>query len=405
MKLGRRLWFPILLTIGVLALPGRVEPITSANGFPAPRGFDLVLSSGYVVTSPLSRILDALTLLSNPQSIAVFVTLAVLVFGWHWLQHGGVTWRTWAMRVTSLVVIVAIVEAAVAFAPRPMARLTSANPDFVIVDFHSHTGASHDVRKSFSAEDNRAWHAASGFNAAWITDHVTFAGAVTGRHSNPRLAGDGVSLLTGVEGRYHKIMSTVMLGLDERDAKLLNKRGNLLPGIPARGKGPLTIVALPNRNLDSVTVESLDSIPHFAAIELIDAAPRGLGQFDREEDRIRSLASQLHFTLVAASNNHGFGHAAAAWNVIELKGWQALTPEQLASSIEESIRLNEVGIVMRTRPRTHDASLPFTLPAIAYLTLGSLSNPERVAWLAWIWAITALLTLYPTASRQTTRRG
>ena len=53
----------------------------------------------------------------------------MLVFGWHWLQHGGVTWRTRAMRMATLVVIVAIVEAAVAFAPRPMARLASANPD------------------------------------------------------------------------------------------------------------------------------------------------------------------------------------------------------------------------------------------------------------------------------------
>lgn len=393
-KLGRLLWFPILLSIGVVLLPGRVALITSANGFPAPNGFDLFLPSAYVATSPLSRILDALTLLSNPQSIAVFVTFAALVFGWQWLAHGGVTWRVWIARLTSLIAIVAIIEAAVAFAPRPMARLTSANPDFVVVDFHSHTGASHDVRKSVSAQDNREWHAASGFNAAYVTDHVAFDGAVEARPGNPRVAGGGVSLLTGVEGRYHKIMSTIMLGLDERDAKLLNKRGNLLPGTFARGTGPLTIVALPNRNLDSVTVQSLDSIPHFAAIELIDAAPRGLGQFDGEEDRIRSLASQLHLTLVAASNNHGYGRAVAAWNAIELKGWHSLTPEQLASSLEQSIRSSDVQIVMRTRPRTHDASLLFTLPSIVYLTLASLTNPERVSWLAWIWTISAVVVFF-----------
>jgi hypothetical protein len=393
-RLGRLLWLPVLLSIGVLLLPGRAASITSANGFPAPNGFDLFLPSAYVLTSPLSRILDALTLLSNPQSIAAFVTFAALVFGWQWLAHGGVTWRTWVVRLTTLVVIVAIIEATVAFAPRPMARLVSSNTGFVTVDFHSHTGASHDVRKSVSAEDNRDWHASSGFNAAYITDHVTFDGAVKARRNNPRAAGDGVSLLTGVEGRYHKIMSTIMLGLDERDVKLLNKRGNLLPGTPARGTGPLTIVALPNRNLDSVTIQSLDSIPHFAAIELIDAAPRGLGQFDREEARIRSLASQLHLTLVAASNNHGFGRTAAAWNIIELEGWQTLTPEQLASSLEQSIRSNEVGIIMRTRPRTHDASLVFTLPSIAYLTLASLTNPERVSWLVWIWVIAAVVAFF-----------
>jgi hypothetical protein len=393
-KLGRLLWLPILLSICVVILPGRAALITSANGFAAPKGIDLFLSPAYVATSPLSRTFDALTLLSNPQSIAVFVTAAALVFGWQWLFHGGVTWRSWVMRIVSLILIVAIIEAAVAFLPRPMARLTSTNPDLVIVDFHSHTGASHDVRKSVSAEDNREWHAASGFNAAYVTDHVTFDGAVKARSGNPRVAGDGVSLLTGVEGRYHKIMSTIMLGLDERDSKLLNKRGNLLPGTPARGTGPLTIVALPNRNLDSVTLESLDSIPHFAAIELIDAAPRGLGQFDKEERRIRLIARQLRLTMVAATNNHGFGRAVAAWNVIELKGWQSLTPDQLASSLEKSIRSNQVVIVMRTRPRTHDDSLQYTLPSIAYLTLASLTNPERVSWLAWIWIITAIVVFF-----------
>jgi hypothetical protein len=98
--------------------------------------------------------------------------------------------------------------------------------------------------------------------------------------------------------------------------------------------------------------------------------------------------------MVAATNNHGFGRAVAAWNVIELKGWQSLTPDQLASSLEKSIRSNQVVIVMRTRPRTHDDSLQYTLPSIAYLTLASLTNPERVSWLAWIWIITAIVIFF-----------
>ncbi|HZJ00280.1 MAG TPA: hypothetical protein VFD22_06425 [Gemmatimonadaceae bacterium] len=389
----RRYWLPLALSAGAIGLSGRVPAIQDASTNTAPTGVSLDLPAAYVITSPFSRALDALTLLSNPQSIATLVTVALIVIVWLGLSRQHKTWKWWTARVVLLVVIIAVIEGAVAFLPRPMARLDAADPNVAVIDFHSHTGASHDVRKSFGVGDNRSWHAGGGFDAAWITDHVKFDAAVAARSGNPQRAGDGVSLLTGVEGRYHKIMSTIMLGLDERDTALLNKRGNLLPGSPARGRTPYTIVALPNRNLDSVTRASLDSIPHFAAIELIDAAPRGLGQFDREETRIRDIAQELGLTLVAASNNHGFGRAVAAWNLIGIPGWQNLTPEQLAGSIENLLPRIAPRIVMRTRPRTHDASLPLTLPVIAYQTLGSLTFAERVSWLAWIWGVALLVSL------------
>ena len=196
-----------------------------------------------------------------------------------------------------------------------------------------------------------------------------------------------------------------MLGIDERDTALLNKRGNLLPGVPARGRGPFTIVALPNRNLDSVTIASLDSIEHFAALELIDAAPRGLGQFDREEARMRNLASRLRLTLLAASNNHGFGRAVAAWNLVSMPGWQSLASDDLAAQLEERIRLTQPEIVMRTRPRTYGASLPLTLPVIAWQTLGSLTMAERVSWIVWIWGVAMVLWFYSAATRRPSSSG
>ena len=375
----------------MIGLSGRVPAVQDASTKAAPAGAVLELPVSYVITSPASRTLDAFTLLSNPQSIATLLTLAAIVFGWAWFSRRSRGWRWWSARLIAFVVVIALLEAAVAFVPRPMARLRVADRNSVVVDFHSHTNASHDVRKSFTPADNRAWHIASGFDAAWITDHVKFDGAVQAMTANPARSGDGFTALSGVEGRYHKIMSTIMLGLDERDTALLNKRGNLLPGIPARGRPPYTIIALPNRNLDSVTAASLDSLPQFAAIELIDAAPRGLGQFDREESRIRNLAERLHLELVAASNNHGYGRAAAAWNLISIPGWQDLTPDQLATVIENGLRQESPIIVMRTRPRTYGASLPATLPVIVYQTLGSLTLTERVSWLVWIWSITLVV--------------
>jgi hypothetical protein len=385
----RRYWVPLLLSAAATLPFGRVPAVQDPSTGATPPGVSLQFPTLYVVTSPASRLLDSLTLLSNPHSIAALLSIAIIVVIVLSTSRATRARGWWIKRIVSLIVIIALIEAAVAFLPRPMAKLRVSDPNVVVVDLHSHTGASHDVRKSFDASDNRDWHEAGGFNAAWITDHVKFDGAVAGRARNPARAGDGLSILTGVEGRYHKIMSTIMLGLDERDTALLNKRGNLLPGSAASGRPPYTIVALPNRNLDSVTAASLDSIPHFAAIELIDAAPRGLGQFDKEEERIRDLARDRHLTLVAASNNHGFGRAVAAWNLVSVPGWRDLSSNALATGIENSLRQSQPIIVMRTRPRTHGASLPLTLPVISYQTLRSLTVVERVSWLLWIWILFA----------------
>lgn len=397
----RRYWVPLLLSAAAIGLTGRVPAVQDPSTGAAPSGVSLELPTLYVITSPASRLLDSLTLLSNPQSIATLVSVVVIVVILFATSRATKTRGWWIKRILGLVAAIALLEAAVAFLPRPMAKLRVADPNVVVADLHSHTGASHDVRKSFDASDNREWHESGGFDAAWITDHVKFDGAIEGRSNNPKRAGDGLSILTGVEGRYHKIMSTIMLGIDERDTALLNKRGNLLPGSTATGRLPFTIIALPNRNLDSVTRASLDSLPHFVAIELIDAAPRGLGQFDKEETRIRNLARDLHLGLVAASNNHGFGRAVAAWNLVSVPGWQGLNPDGLAIGIQNSLRQWQPTIVMRTRPRTHGAMLPLTLPIIAYQTLGSLSTPERISWIVWIWVLFAVSA--PLAARRSPR--
>ena len=58
---------------------------------------------------------------------------------------------------------------------RPMLSLAGTHPDDAVVDFHSHTNVSHDVRdtwmRGFGREANRRWHARAGFDAGFVTDH------------------------------------------------------------------------------------------------------------------------------------------------------------------------------------------------------------------------------------------
>ncbi|HEX2722431.1 MAG TPA: hypothetical protein VHM24_05900 [Gemmatimonadaceae bacterium] len=389
----RQLTWPALLSAAVIGFAGRVSSVVDSRDFAAPPGVSIELPALYIATSPLSRLLDTLTLLSNPQSVALFVTVAAIVTASLAARRNRSTRPQWLRIVAGLISVIlsiAALEAIVVFAPRPMARLVVSDPDVVVVDFHTHTRASGDANQRFTAEDRRRWHRDGGFNIGYLSDHVRFAGAAEAERTNPVRAGDGVSELSAVEGRYHKIMSTIMLGLTAADTALLDRKGQLLPGVPASGRTPVTIIALPNRNLDSVTAESLDSLPHFAGLELVDAAPRGLSQLDREELKIRRLAAALRLMLVSSSNNHGYGRAVAAWNLIRIPGWRALPPDSVGRLIEQPFRersLNAVTIVKRLRPRNHGVAIVWTLPVALWQMIGSLAAAERIAWLVWIWGL------------------
>jgi hypothetical protein len=400
MSIIRRWRFPLAISLLLLLLTGRVHSVTDSGGSALP-GIAVRIPADYIALSPLYRTLDALTLLSTQQAVALIVSVAILLILWLTLTRhriGRPLWKRIAIALPVFLVVVLALEAAAAYLPRGMLSIRATGADVMIVDFHGHTGTSHDVRKSITAEHNRRWHEGGGFDIAYITDHVKFAGAVAGRANNPARAGDGTSLLTGVEGRYHRIISTIVIGLTEKDSALFNKRGNLLSADYASGRAPVTMIALPSRNLDSLTVEVLDSavaLPSLAAIELIDAAPRGLAQVDRQEQRIRDVAARLGLELVAASNNHGYGRTVAGWNLLRVPGWRAMTPDSAGTAIEDLLRqrnAKSVEIAKRTRPALHGYAVAGIAPFLAYQVVGALTLAERIIWIAWTWVIAIILS-------------
>ncbi|HET7458534.1 MAG TPA: hypothetical protein VFJ74_12865, partial [Gemmatimonadaceae bacterium] len=290
--------------------------------------------------------------------------------------------------------------------PRPMAALAVADPDIVRVDFHSHTEASHDGRRGFTAERNRAWHRAAGFDVAYVTDHDAFGGAERGAAGNPRLAGGGTVLLSGVEawsGGEH----LNVLGATASDSAFIAPDHQIDDAAVERAVGagrrdPVFIETVPG-NLDAlVTAERLErsmpgaSVARVDAIELSDAAPRGFEQTDRDRARILHLADSLGIAVVAGSDNHGWGHTAAAWSLVRVPGWRALTPDALGRSIEARLlaadRRDAVQVVERSRlapPRTR-VELAFTAPAFAWQIFATLSPADRLGWLVWAWGAALL---------------
>ena len=165
----------------------------------------LVRGGWYVFLSPVYDSWDTLTLLPAREHFALLALAVFTYFCWRWrvtVMGTRPTARRELMRATIAFVVLVAWYATGALVPRPMVSLEVDDPDEVVVDFHSHTEASHDGRPGFSAERNREWHRSAGFNVAYVSDHGTYAAVREALPRNPARAGDGMVLLPAFETRY-----------------------------------------------------------------------------------------------------------------------------------------------------------------------------------------------------------
>ncbi|MCY4573817.1 MAG: hypothetical protein OXF01_13565 [Gemmatimonadetes bacterium] len=200
---------PLAVTaLVIVSAPFAVPALRDAATHQAATGATLHQPLGYLLGAPLFGVWDTLTLLAVSQHYAVLGTLVLVYVAWR-------LWRLVAGRSRSLtrplalellralgaVAALLAFYAAAALVPRPMTGIRLASDDLLAVDFHSHTNHSHDGWSLFTAARNRAWHEAGGFDAAYITDHYTWAGVDEALPANPARAGDRTVLLSGMEGR------------------------------------------------------------------------------------------------------------------------------------------------------------------------------------------------------------
>jgi predicted metal-dependent phosphoesterase TrpH len=416
---------PLIWAIGLTAALAAgaiwpIAPLREGDTRAAVTDGRLRLSPGFLAIAPVNNTLDALSLLSVREHATVLLTLLV-VFVWRRVQSARRQSRRATQRgrrrdralrelavAAGALVALFIVYAAMILAPRPMAALafSPADSDQVAIDFHSHTSASHDGRPGFTAERNRAWHRDAGFNVAYVTDHFTFDGAEAGGRANPARADGGTVLLSGIEcleGGEH----VNVLGVTSADYGMFHGRYLAADAVDAAVRAgrsaPLVLQTIPGP-LDRVPRPGMSRLVPVNAIELSDGAPRGLSSSDRDHARILRLADSLNLTLVAGSDNHGWGRTAAGWSVIRIAGWRRLTPSDLERRIEDVIRTGapHAGrVVERTRPiwaGRPDAHGVAAWVGVAGDTVSFLAQfswqmvatrswPERISWLVWIWVV------------------
>ena len=392
----RRLpWIAIALTFLVIAGSAfAIEPIRDAITRSGVDDARLERSFGYVVLGPISSVLDALTLFTVGQIIGFalwFLGLYAAIRFFRRLDHGVTIGREASYAVAAFVTLLAAYAAA-AVLPRPMAQLIITRSDVIAIDFHSHTRFSHDGRADWSSSDLRAWHAAAGFNVAYVTDHATLDGVTEAIAMDSTVAGQGTTLLPGLEVFYHGEHVNLLnaglryKGLTTADYRDLDDKALGLASL-ITGLEPILIETIPGE-LSHMIPATGRGVPGVRAIEIVDGSPRGMSQTRRDHDRIVQLADSLHLALVAGSDNHGWGKTAPGWTMMRLPGWRGYPPAELASEIENVIRVAGRGathVVERTTASVSPIAVALTLPAVAWTVSRTLSPNERLAWFFWIW--------------------
>ncbi len=382
---GKRAVVPLSVTaaaiLGSLFSQPAVRDAATLNHVPDVR---LAVSPQFVLLSPLYNTWDTLTLLPASQHLAIMIATLVGYLLWRVRaarrNESGIQWRRELMRGLSAVTIFLGWYALGALAPRPMASLEVADPDGIVVDFHSHTDASHDGRRGFSAERNREWHESAGFDVAYVSDHGTYAAVREAMGRNPDRAGGGTVLLPAYETRQGG-EHIIVLGFGAAIAHAFVAPGGLPSPTPST-RSPPTVLTLPAKLKNDVQGVAM------VGVEVVDGSPRGLEYGARRRDDLLRLCSRLRAAPVFGSNNHGWGRTAPGWSVLKVPGWRDLSAMALDEAILAALQSGDpsrVFVIERTSP-----AAPGKAPQIANLAfvrnpLATLTLPEQLAWISWVW--------------------
>ena len=360
----------------------------------------------YLILAPLFSLWDGVSMLSMSRLIGFLIGLVVVYLAWRVIQV--VTWHTHqrerighsllrelGVLALSLVLFLAFLVVG-ALWHRPMLSLAGTDSRDMVVDFHSHTNASHDVKdtwmRGFDAEANRRWHTRGGFDAAFITDHN-----VNSRQSRVRSRQSAVDsqqtgaastvLCPGTEvsaWRAHIVLLGDTLPVDRSRYKGLDGLLALL-GASDSIYGALSLASLPEyrRNhwvrLDQLASSGLDGF------EIVNASPKANELTRSEIDTVISVARAHNAFVAGVSDSHGWGATSMVWNLVR-SGPES--PTDICPMILRQLRtgFGAVRIIERHRLRPDSWWPTWLTPlGVVWETWRGMGWILTLAWLLWIW--------------------
>ena len=421
MRISWRL--PLLLSACVLA--GQLlhlAPLADALTGAVPADVRLVYPAGHVLLAPLTLLADWLN--GGPaRELKGFFLWALAVYALARLARRRPRGRGVARAVlrealacTLFLVALALFVAWGAFAPRPIPRLAADDPDLLVFDLHSHTDASHDGRPGFTAAANAAWHARAGFDAAFVTDHNTTAAI---RAWNATASPGAFRLLPGIElslsGLHLLALGTAREFAVAPYRERWDSTGVLIRALAAGDTAPATsatrvgarppvaagapfLVASLPEYWEHHWGADLDTLAAWGVpgVEVWTTSPRAMGFPPARRREVVAWSRRHGVAMFAATDMHGLGYTASAWNVTRVRGWRRLEAGPLAATLvarfaRAGADASEPVVQRRWLPET-GAQTTVAVPLDLVLLLRVASPAHGAALLAWIWAGALLLS-------------
>jgi hypothetical protein len=398
MRAGRpttRFALPIGLTLLLLgarlvAVPALSDPVSGT----APPSLDLATPPGYLVLAPLFTLWDGASMLSMSRLRGLLIGLALLYLLWRiWRcfrprQGFSLVGEVRALAVSLVLLLGFLITGAVWH--RPMLALAGVEPGELVVDFHSHTNVSHDVRdtwmRGFDTEANRRWHNRAGFDAVFITDHNTVAGLkVHSQSPNQPVVCPGIEVSAW---RSHIVLLGDSLPVDRSRYNSSLDALLALLRVSHSAYGALSVASLPEyrRNhwgrLDTLVAAGLDGF------EIVNAAPKA-NEFTRaDRDSVIKLARSRNRFVVGVNDSHGWGATSMVWNLVRVTGTQPGTDRCGAVLRRLQDGFGAVQVIERHRLRPDDWWPIWLTPAgLVWETWRSMGWTLTAAWIAWIWVL------------------
>lgn len=369
----------------------------------SPEPLHLVAPELYLVFAPLFSLWDGVSMLSLSRLWGFLIGLALMYAAGRlslaFIRRGFRWRRELALLLLSAGLLVAFIFLGAVW-HRPMLSLAGVSPDDRVVDFHTHTNASHDVggtlMKNFDAEANRRWHTRAGFDAAFITDHnVTSRRSPVASNQSPvagrqlRGAAGGTVLCPGIEvsaWRAHIVLLGDTLPVDRtRYNGSLEELLDLL-GTSESAYGALSVASLPEyrRNhwhrLDTLVQSGLDGF------EIVNAAPKANELTRGDRDRVIALAREHDRFVAGVTDSHGWGATNMVWNLVRAPSGP--DGSALCGVVLQQLRqgFTAVRVIERHRLRS-DGWWPVWLTplGVVWETWRSMGWAQTISWIAWIW--------------------
>ena len=363
----------VVLGAAFVSLPGVVDVLTGAP----PGDAELVRPATYVLLAPLSNTLDALTFLSLDRAKALLLTWMVLLFGWGALRRGSGRRRLVRAIVWALVPVGFAVAAVLL--PRPVPRLVTPEPGASVLDFHSHTEASHDGRPGWTLDRVAAWHAAQGFQAAYITDH---------NKPSPGSTDFVIPLLPGVEWSVYRQHIVALGSAAPLDLAPYSRDTPGMLGLFAalHSQGALAIGSIPEYWLNHREDLELFVAAGVDGFEIVNCAPKALAFSTSARGDVIDLARRHNLLVTGASDNHGWGRVTCVWN-LSIAGAHGFASNHVVA--------RPLALQQGDLPALEAGWSQF------WLMFRTISWPERISWLTWI----ALIAIWRDPRRRKGQRA